>query len=84
MSERSGLVSFRGNGLTLVGDGLEVGTPAPKSVLTGAGLTDTDIDAWSGKVRVLNVVPSLDTPVCDFQPAGRRAGRRRGGLDRQP
>ncbi|MEL6546226.1 MAG: thiol peroxidase [Myxococcota bacterium] len=67
MSERSGLVSFRGNGLTLEGDAVEVGNPAPKSTLTGAGLADTDIEAWSGKVRVLNVVPSLDTPVCDTQ-----------------
>jgi thiol peroxidase len=65
--ERTGIIAFRGNGLTLVGEPIQVGEAAPafriaKSLTDYMGLSET-----SGKVRVLNVVPSLDTPVCDAQ-----------------
>ncbi len=39
----------------------------PSVVLTGAGLAPVNIADGKGKVRIINVVPSLDTPTCDAQ-----------------
>ncbi|MEM6731865.1 MAG: thiol peroxidase [Myxococcota bacterium] len=67
MADRTGLVTFKGNPLTLSGDPVEVGQKAPASTLTANDMSDKSVEAWDGKVRVINVVPSLDTPVCDTQ-----------------
>jgi len=65
--ERTGLIAFKGNGLTLVGTPVEVGKPAPDFRIASS-LTDyRALSDDAGKVRILNVVPSLDTPVCDTQ-----------------
>lgn len=65
--ERTGLTAFKGNDLTLVGSPLEAGKPAPNFRIAST-LTDyVSLSDCAGKVRVLNVVPSLDTPVCDTQ-----------------
>ena len=42
----------------------ETGSQAPGFKLTGTGLSDHDLSAFSGKKLVLNVFPSLDTAVC--------------------
>jgi thiol peroxidase len=60
-------VTFKGNPLPLGGKGLKVGDPMPSVVLTGAGLAPVNIADGKGKVRIINVVPSLDTPTCDAQ-----------------
>lgn len=65
--ERKGVVTIKGNPLTLIGNELKIGDNAPDftvldSKLTGAGLKD-----FAGKVKVISVTPSLDTPVCDMQ-----------------
>lgn len=67
MSERTGVVTFKGNGVTLTGDQPAVGQPLPNVTLKGAGLKDVDLASYKGKVVILSVVPSLDTPVCDKQ-----------------
>jgi thiol peroxidase len=41
-----------------------VGTSAPDFTLTTADLEDVGLDAYPGKKKLLNIVPSLDTPVC--------------------
>lgn len=65
--ERTGLTAFKGNPLTLVGPGVNVGEHAPEFRIA-KGLTEFgSLADTNGKVRVLNVVPSLDTPVCDTQ-----------------
>ena len=67
---RHGAVTFKGNPLTLVGDEVKVGSPAPDFDLTsyGAGgmqhITKADL---LGKPAFISVVPSLDTPVCQVQ-----------------
>jgi thiol peroxidase len=60
-------VTFKGNPLPLAGKAIKVGEPMPSATLTGAGLAPVNIADGKGKVRIINVVPSLDTPVCDAQ-----------------
>ena len=60
-------VTFKGNPLPLAGKAIKVGDPLPSITLTGAGLAPVNIADGKGKVRIINVVPSLDTPVCDAQ-----------------
>lgn len=67
MIERSGLVTFHGNSLTLEGASVEAGDAAPDfSVLTNDLKTKTLAD-YKGKVILLVTVPSIDTPVCDVE-----------------
>ena len=67
---RPGAVTFKGNPLTLAGDPVKVGQPAPDFTLhafeAGALKTITPADL-KGKPTILSVVPSLDTPVCQTQ-----------------
>ena len=69
MTERSGVITFQGKPLTLIGPALKVGSEAPHFVLTANDLSDLRCDAYHGKVLVLSVVPSLDTPVCATHPS---------------
>jgi len=67
MSERTGVITFKGNGFTLIGDEVTVGQDAPNCTLKGDGLADVELSSFTGSVVILSVVPSLDTPVCDIQ-----------------
>lgn len=60
-------VTFKGNPLPLGGSPVKVGAPLPAATLSGGGLQPVNIAESKGKVRIINVVPSLDTPVCDAQ-----------------
>jgi len=60
-------VTFKGNPLPLSGTAIKVGQPLPASTLTGGNLGPVNIAQPNGKVRIINVVPSLDTPTCDAQ-----------------
>ena len=63
--ERTGLVTFQGNPLTLMGAPLKVGVTAPPFKLLDNTLQPVGLADSAGKIRLLTVVPSLDTPVCD-------------------
>ena len=65
--ERSGEVTFQGNPLTLIGPKLAVGDAAPAFELLANDLSPVKLSDSAGKVRLISVVPSLDTPVCDTQ-----------------
>jgi thiol peroxidase len=67
MTERQGIVTIHGNPLTLVGNDVKVGTPAPDAELLDNGLNPVKLSSYRGKVLVLVTVPSLDTPVCDIE-----------------
>ena len=67
MKERSGVITFKGNPLTLLGAELKVGDSAPDVAVLGNDLNPVQLSSYKGKVCVLSVVPSLDTPVCDMQ-----------------
>jgi thiol peroxidase len=58
---------MRGNPLTLVGPELKAGQKAPDFSVVGNDLKPVTLADSAGKVRILSVVPSLDTPVCDAQ-----------------
>ena len=64
MSDR--VTTLHGNPLKLVGPELKVGDKAPEFELTGSDLKPVTLGD-GGTVRIVSVVPSLDTPVCDAQ-----------------
>lgn len=66
---RSGVITFKGNPLTLAGEELKVGQPAPDFTLHyyAEGMQTITPADLKGKPTILNVVPSLDTPVCATQ-----------------
>jgi len=57
-------ITLRGNHINTVGDLPAVGSPAPAFALTGADLGPVINEQFSGKAVVLNIFPSVDTPVC--------------------
>ncbi len=57
-------ITFKGNAIHTAGSLPQVGKAAPDFRLTKADLSDTSIKDFRGKKVVLNVFPSLDTPVC--------------------
>ncbi|MCG3136493.1 MAG: thiol peroxidase [Phycisphaerae bacterium] len=65
--KRTGVQSFKGGPMTLRGPALETGTAAPDFKLTRNDLSDVNLKTYQGKIKILNIVPSLDTPVCDAQ-----------------
>jgi thiol peroxidase len=57
-------VTLAGEALTLFGKFPEVGQSAPAFTLVNKELKDVALADFSGKRKVLNIVPSLDTAVC--------------------
>lgn len=49
------------------GDMLKVGDPAPDFRLTANDWTSKTLSDYAGKVKIISVVPSLDTRVCSAQ-----------------
>jgi len=66
-TERKGVITFKGNPLTLVGPEMRKGAPAPDFKVTAGDLSAVTLADYAGKVKLVSVVPSLDTPVCDLQ-----------------
>ncbi|MHC5158295.1 MAG: thiol peroxidase [Planctomycetota bacterium] len=60
-------MTFKGGPLTLVGDEVAVGQPAPDFTAAANDLSPYKLSDDKGKVVVISAVPSLDTPVCDTQ-----------------
>ncbi|MBN2127868.1 MAG: thiol peroxidase [Sedimentisphaerales bacterium] len=67
MAERTGLVTMKGNPVTLVGNEVRVGQAAPEVELVANDLSAVALSSFRGKVCILTSVPSLDTPVCDIE-----------------
>jgi thiol peroxidase len=57
-------VNLGGNPIHLAGEFPKVGSSAPAFSLVNADLQDVTLASYAGKKKVLNIVPSLDTPVC--------------------
>lgn len=66
---RPGAVTFKGNPVTLAGNAVKVGQPAPdfKIHYFEGGLKSISLADLKGKATILSVVPSLDTGVCKIQ-----------------
>jgi len=70
VEKRTGEAFELGEQLTVVGPKLRPGDPAPDFVLDhfdGDAITTVSLGDTAGRVRLLSVVNSLDTPVCDVQ-----------------
>ena len=65
--ERKGAVTFKNNPITLIGPELKAGDKAPDFKALGKGLVEVSLADTKGKTRLISVVPSLDTPVCEVQ-----------------
>ena len=57
-------VTLGGNPIHLAGDLPKPGSTAPAFSLVAADLRDLGLQDFAGRRKVLNIVPSLDTPVC--------------------
>ena len=57
-------ITLQGNAINTNGDLPAVGSKAPDFKLTNKDLEDKSLADFKGKKKVLNIVPSLDTPVC--------------------
>lgn len=57
-------VTFLGNPVTTNGDLPAVGSKAPEFSLANKELANVSLADFAGKKRLLNIVPSLDTPTC--------------------
>lgn len=67
MQDRKTVVTMKGNPLTLVGKGVNVGEPAPDFEVVANDLSAVKLSSFRGKSCLISSVPSLDTSVCDLQ-----------------
>jgi thiol peroxidase len=65
--ERPGATTLKGKPLTLIGPELKVGDKAPDFDVVDLKLDAVNLAATGKNIRIISVVPSLDTPVCDAQ-----------------
>jgi thiol peroxidase len=61
------MTTFKGNEVTLLGKKVEVGQKAPNFTVLANDLSEVTLDDSKGSVRIISVVPSIDTGVCDAQ-----------------
>lgn len=57
-------ITLHGNEINTNGDLPAVGSQAPDFKLVDGELNDLNLASFAGKKKLLNIVPSLDTPVC--------------------
>jgi thiol peroxidase len=72
-------ITFKGNPVETVGILPKTGAGAPTFTLTKTDLSDVSLKDFSGKKLVLNIFPSIDTPVC--AASTRRFNEEAGKLD---
>jgi thiol peroxidase len=57
-------IKFQGKPLHILGELPSVGSKAPDFTLVNGKLQEVTLATYAGKKKILNIVPSLDTPVC--------------------
>lgn len=69
VTERPSGVIHKGNSLTVIGDKLKVGDKAPHFALSNNlfSTQTVSVEENAGKVRLISVVPSLNTGICNAQ-----------------
>jgi thioredoxin-dependent peroxiredoxin len=60
-------ITFKNNPVTLLGNEVSVGDTAPDFTVLANDLSQVTLADSKGKVRLISVVPSIDTGVCDAQ-----------------
>lgn len=72
-------VTLDGNPLDISGKLPAKGDTAPAFTLTTQSLDDVGLDTYSGKRKILNIIPSIDTGVC--AASTRKFNEKAGALD---
>jgi thiol peroxidase len=67
MVETRRTVNLKGKPVVLLGPEIKVGQKAPPFKLLAIDMSEVELSQSRGKVRLLSVVYSLDTNVCDLQ-----------------
>lgn len=67
MANSNEKITMHGNPLEVSGTSLKVGDQIPSFTLSNKELKDTSNKDYEGKVLVISVIPSIDTPVCQVQ-----------------
>ncbi|MBE2234502.1 MAG: thiol peroxidase [Anaerolinea sp.] len=69
MEERFGAVTLKGKPLTVMGPALAVGDAAPEVTLGAKGFDGRArlLESTAGQIRLINVIPSIGTGICDAQ-----------------
>ncbi len=67
LKEELFVTKFKGNDVTLLGNQVKVGDKAPNFTVLANDLSEVTLDSTKGSVRLISVVPSIDTGVCDAQ-----------------
>ena len=57
-------VTLKGNEVNTNSEIVEAGLSAPDFILVDSDLNDVNLASYEGKNKILSIVPSLDTPVC--------------------
>lgn len=67
MEKRKDLVTMGGNPVTLLGKEIKVGDKAPDFTVLKSDLSPFTLEDAGDGVKIISVVPSLDTGVCELQ-----------------
>ncbi|WP_099221302.1 thiol peroxidase [Listeria costaricensis] len=60
-------VTFKGNKMTLIGEERQAGDQAPDFTVLDQDSAPVTLKDFAGKVKIISVVPSIDTSVCSKQ-----------------
>lgn len=67
VKERNSGITFAGDQVTILGEEIKVGDKAPNFVGVKPDMTEYSLADAGDKVKIISVVPSMDTPVCELQ-----------------
>ncbi len=67
MNERNREIKLDGKYVTIVGNKIKVGDKAPNFSALRNDESEFKLSELSGKVKIISLVPSVDTPVCELQ-----------------
>lgn len=65
MEERKGIITMKGQPLTVLGTEIKIGESAPDFEVLANDLSAVKLSTYRGKACIISSVPSLDTSVCD-------------------
>ena len=74
------VLSVNANSKISRSDVLKIGKEIPNAHLNRFGQSDVEIEDLKGKIKIISVVPQLNTPVCDKQT--HQFSEKNGGLDK--
>jgi thiol peroxidase len=67
MANNNSAITLKGNKVDIRGTTPTLGSPAPSFTLIGNNFNEVKLEDYQGKVLILSVLPSLETPVCHLE-----------------